>query len=402
MRAELMLLPSPIRLRLTGLPPLAIDAALAGVVAAVGIVQIAGMPRRPGPFGPGQPPLELIGLVLLGAGFLLVRSRFPTMTLVAVSAVATLYVGLGYPFFAVLPALLVALYSAVAYSPWPRLRIWALAVGLCLVLGIALEIGDPRSRPIAAWAGDIAWVAFAIVLGDAMRSRREAAREAHLRALQAELTREEETRRRVTEERLQIARELHDIVAHNLALINVQAGVAAHVMDQHPEQAREAFANIKAASHTALQELRSLVRVLRDPTSGAPALAPTVGLDALDQLVASVRDAGIPVEIERIDRPADLPATVDLAAYRILQEALTNVVKHTDRAPVRIAIDRGDGVLTIRVLNGPSASKGSSGGSGSGLAGMRERVAALGGSLDAGPLPNGGFRVQATLPVSAG
>ncbi|MFN8535398.1 MAG: sensor histidine kinase [Dehalococcoidia bacterium] len=396
-----MLLPGPLQIRLARLPAIVVDAALASLVVGIGLLQVLSMPRRGGPFGDPTPQVEAAVLITLAGVCLLVRSRFPAISLVGVGAFSSLFLLRGYPFFAILPAFSVALYSAVALSTWSRPRILTLALAICAVVAASLEIGEVRGRPLAAWAGDIGWVTFAILLGEAMRSRREVAHEAQLRAIQAELTREEEARRRVSEERLEIARELHDIVAHNLALINVQAGVAAHVLDNNPQQAREAFITIKNASHTTLQELRSMVRVLRDPTSGAPALTPTVGLDALDQLIASIREAGIQVEVEKVDLGGNLTATVDLAAYRILQEALTNVVKHAANAPVRIQIEQQDGQLTVRVLNGPSQTARPAGEPGSGLAGMRERVAALGGSIEAGPLPDGGFQVRATLPVSA-
>lgn len=250
----------------------------------------------------------------------------------------------------------------------------------------------------------------ALLLGEAMRNRRSAAQEAELRAVQAERARQEMERaqqemaqRRIAEERLQIARELHDVLAHTVALINVQAGVAAHVIDRQPDQAREALLNIKAASHATLQELRSLVGVLREGERPAP-MVPAPGLGALDGLLTAVREAGLTVDLERSGLSDELPATVDLAAYRILQEALTNVIKHAQRAPVRVVVHREAGRLTLDVVNIRHNGRVQTGneGAGHGLVGMQERTTALGGVLEAGPLPDGGFRVHAILPIAGG
>lgn len=365
----------------------------------MGLVQLFGGPRRP------FERVDLIeqGLIILAGIVLLFRTRYPVGTLASVGSIAFVFVIFRNPWPAILPLVLLALYYAVVNSKWSRWEILSFAIGVCVFIAIGLYVSDVRRAfALGIWLNDFAWVIFAILIGDSMRSRREATQEAQLRAEQAELTREEEARRRVSEERIDIARELHDIVAHNLALINIQAGVAAHVMDQNPEQAREAFKNIKMASHATLQELRSLLKVLRDQSPGSASYTPTVGLEGLEQLIAGIRDAGIEVEVEKDTRHGRLPATVDLAAYRILQEALTNVVKHADRSKVKIDIDQDDARLAIKVLNDSGVgSTGSTIGAGSGITGMRERAAALGGTLEAGPMPNGGFRIEAVLPVTA-
>jgi signal transduction histidine kinase len=219
------------------------------------------------------------------------------------------------------------------------------------------------------------------------------------RARRAEQSREEEARRRVTEERLRIARELHDVLAHDISLINVQAGVALHLMDAQPEQARTALTAIKAASKDALGELRSVLDVLRQLDEGPPR-APTAGLDDLERLVAGAAAAGIDVRVVTEGTPRPLPPSVDLAAFRIVQEALTNVTRHAGQATATISLNYGEDDLTVQVDDdgrGPGVANGSGGGNG--IPGMRERAAALGGRLDAGPRPGGGFRVTASLPA---
>jgi signal transduction histidine kinase len=239
---------------------------------------------------------------------------------------------------------------------------------------------------------DAAWAVAAIFLGDSVRSRRAY-------ALESERSREEEGRRRVSEERLQISRELHDVVGHNIALINVQAGAGAHVLYKDPSKAQEAFTNIRQASHETLQELRSMVGVLREPVA-AESREPTVGMDALDQLIRGIADAGQEIELKVTGDRQHLSGVVDLSAYRILQEALTNTVRHAPKAKVNVAVDYKDDVVTLEVTN----DRGAEGnprlpGGGHGLVGMRERATAIGGQLDAGPQPDGGFRVKAVLPV---
>jgi signal transduction histidine kinase len=218
--------------------------------------------------------------------------------------------------------------------------------------------------------------------------------------LEAERTHAEEDRRRAGEERLRIARELHDVLAHNISLINVQAGVALHLMDEQPGQSRTALAAIKQASNDALHELRSVLDILRQGTD-APR-SPTSGLDSLDGLVANAASAGLAVSTRVEGTPRPLPTGVDLAAFRIVQEALTNVTRHAGQATASVLVAYGDGELTVQVDDdGRGATRqGAEAAGGNGIRGMRERAAALGGQLDAGPRPGGGFRVAARLPLN--
>ncbi len=206
-------------------------------------------------------------------------------------------------------------------------------------------------------------------------------------------------RRRASDERLRIARELHDVVAHNISLINVQASTALHLIDERPEQARTALAAIKQASKEALGELRSVLDILRQ-SDEEPPRAPAPGLARLDELVSKVKAAGLEVRTTTEGDSRPLPAPVDLTAFRIVQEALTNVHRHAGRASATVRVSYRDRDLVVQVDDdGRGASSNGTAGGGNGIPGMRERVAALGGELEAGPRAGGGFRVLARLPL---
>jgi signal transduction histidine kinase len=214
--------------------------------------------------------------------------------------------------------------------------------------------------------------------------------------------REEEARRRASEERLRIARDLHDVLAHNISLINVQAGVALHLMGERPEQARTALSAIKQASKDALTELRSVLDILRGGDEHAPR-APAPTLARLDDLVSQAAAAGLAVRTEIEGEARPVPSGLDGAAFRVLQEALTNVARHAGPATAIVRLSYGERDLTVQVDDdglGPASQGGHATlGSGRGIVGMRERVTALGGELEAGPRPGGGFRVRARLPL---
>lgn len=218
--------------------------------------------------------------------------------------------------------------------------------------------------------------------GVAIRSRREAV--------------EQESRRRVVEERLRIARDVHDLVAHNLAIVTVQAGAAANLLPDRPEAAREALDHVRAAGADVLDELGTLLGVLRDDDT-APPTEPTPGLTDLDRLLDSFAAAGLRVDHEASGSAVALSATVRATAYRVVQESLTNAARHGD-GQARLTLTRTPGGLRIEVRNG--CAPGRTAGTGHGLAGMRERVAAAGGTLTAGPAPSGEFVVEARLPVA--
>ena len=221
------------------------------------------------------------------------------------------------------------------------------------------------------------------------------------RAARAEQAREEETRRRVDAERMRIARELHDVVAHSMAMINVQATAASMQLAADPASAAEAIQAIRSASKSGLRELRTILEVLRQVDGGSPA-APVPDLRAIAALVEATSAAGTPTTLELAEPPVPLPPPVTLAVYRIVQESLTNVVRHAGRVAATVGLRQDGGYLHVDVVNdGGAAPAAFSDGTGAGLAGMRERAAALGGTLDAGPRPGGGFAVHARLPVAA-
>jgi signal transduction histidine kinase len=212
-------------------------------------------------------------------------------------------------------------------------------------------------------------------------------------------TREEEARRRVDDERLRIARELHDVVAHAIATINVQAGVGEHVIATKPEEAASALSQIKQSSRDALRELRAMLDVLR-AVDEPDARAPAPGLSQVDALIATSNQAGIPTKLVLRGEAAPLPATVDLTAYRIVQESLTNVLRHAVPASVTVTIGYEPEELTISVVDDGNGAAGAfTDGAGHGIVGMRERAKAVGGALTAGPRLQGGFEVSAVLPL---
>jgi signal transduction histidine kinase len=330
------------------------------------------------------------GLLVLSAAGLLLRRRSPEAALVATAVPVWVYLALGYSggpvYLAVIGALIGAIVRGHRVSAWV-----ALAVGYPMFVWVApLVAGQPPPSPGAA-VGVAAWlVAFAVIV-ELVKTRRE-------RATEFRRTRAEESRRRAGEQRMAIARELHDVLAHHISLISVQAGVALHLMDEQPEQARTALTAIRQASRESLGELRSVLELLRHGEDGAPR-APAPGLEALDALVERTSAAGLPVTVEVTGTARPLPAAVGLAAYRIVQEALTNVTRHAGRpATATVRLGYAPDQLTVEVTDdGPGAEDTT--GTGSGLLGMAERAAALGGQLDAAPRPDGGFRVTARLPV---
>ncbi|MEU1127976.1 sensor histidine kinase, partial [Streptomyces sp. NPDC005899] len=239
-----------------------------------------------------------------------------------------------------------------------------------------------------------AWAAAIVAAAELLRSRRE-----QWAAARAE--REAAARRRADEERLLMARELHDVLAHSISVINVQAGVGLALLDADPEQARTALTTIKSASKEALGEVRQVLENLRTP--GDAPRAPAPGLDRLPELVDQAAGAGLTVTVATDGRGrVAVPPGTDLAAFRIVQEALTNVVRHSGSRTAQIRIRFGEGRVRLRVDDEGPATGGDAGGGGNGLVGMRERAAALGGTVDAGPRPGGGFRVTAELPLRNG
>lgn len=244
------------------------------------------------------------------------------------------------------------------------------------------------------------WLTVLVVAAEVVRMRRE-------RAAERRVAHRVEERRRVSEDRLRMARDLHDVIGHNISLINVQATMGLDLIDADPAQARAALAAIKTVSKDAVGELRAMLAALRHDESDAPR-QPAPGLDRLEELVEAARAAGLPVVTEVSGPRLALPSAVDLTAYRIIQESLTNATRHAPGAPVTIRITYQPHAVLLEVLDDGlvmtrigAAENGWSGGPGSGITGMRERAAAVGGRVDAGVRPGGGFRVAARLPLDA-
>jgi signal transduction histidine kinase len=299
---------------------------------------------------------------------------------------------LGYPGGPIWLPLIVAYFTAAVRGYRLAAAITAAAgFGVFPWLDYVLRNAHP---PSAIFLGALAaWLLVVLGAAEIVRIRRE-------RAAEKARIHEEEQLRRASEERLRIARELHDAIGHHLSLINVQSGVALHLAEQLPDQARNSFAAIKQASKEALSELRSVLSVLRQEDEPAPR-SPTPTIARLDDLVSQAAAAGLIVRTQ-IDGPArPLPFSVDAAAYRIVQEALTNVTRHAGPAIAVVRVSYTERDLAVQVDDdgsGPPPDPHAAGGRG--IVGMRERAAALGGELQAGPRPGGGFRVRARLPLA--
>jgi signal transduction histidine kinase len=367
--------------------------ALAGVrlpdlALAIGLVGIGGLGTGPaGQNQPGSTPVDgwcyaLIGIAALG---LVVRRRRPLVTLAVTTPAVAGYLVLGYPYGPILVTYLVAVYSVAAYLPIRRAALATAGSLVVLLTHVFVSVGPPPGLIGLLPAATIGVVPFA--LGATVRINRESAARA----------RTEQVRRLADDERLRIAQEVHDVVGHGLAAINLQAEVALHLLAKRPEQAETALAAISRTSKEALDELRvTLAVVRRDDRS------PTPGLSRVEDLRARSAAAGLPITVEVTGPVRDLPAAVDLAAYRVVQESLTNVLRHAGAATTVVRISYLPAEVTVEVTDtGPAGpGPGAAGpGAGHGLAGMRERVTALGGQLEAGPRAGGGFRVYARLPA---
>lgn len=370
--------------------PVVATAAAAGLVQVVGTLGAAHNQ-------PDRRPLDALAaaLVLAGPTALLGLRRAPLAVLAATFAVVALYLGRGYPYGPVVVSAGLSLVGAVQLAD--RRRVWLVtALGLAAVTaGHALAPGQRFGwwQPVAV-AG---WIGLLLAGAELVRARRAQLRQAALAA-------EQERQRRAGEVRLRVAQELHDTLAHTISLINVQASVALHLLDEQPGAARPALTEIKAASHDALGGLRAALELLREGDGGGAPTAPAPGIADLDDLVRGLEATGLAVRYHRQPAPAgrDPAVPVQLAAYRIVQEALTNVTRHARARSVRVDVryrsepDTAGEALVIDV-----ADDGVGGGAepGMGLTGMRERAASVGGTVEAGADPAGGFRVTARLPV---
>ena len=333
-----------------------------------------------------------------GSLALLWRRRYPRTVVVFTTACAAAAGGFGFLVTPVLLApVMVALYELAVRVPGRTTRLYYLVATAWIV--VAALAGDRYGYPWPLTVGNpVLFLLLPVALAETVRLRRDHLAAVRTRAEFAERNREEEARHRVAEERLRIARELHDVVAHHMALANAQAGTAAYLADTRPDQVRRILAELTGTTAAALRELKATVGLLRQPDDTGSPLDPTPGLGQLPELTAAFASAGLDVAVTVEGEEQPLSPGVDLTAFRIVQEALTNVTKHTttDAASVRLAY--GEDRLTITVTNA-AAPTAVPAGQGFGLVGMRERAQSAGGRFQAGPGPEGGFTVATELPI---
>ncbi|TQM02834.1 sensor histidine kinase [Pseudonocardia kunmingensis] len=381
-------------------PPVVADAVL-GAFVAVALLAAAFAQVGPSAVADPRPPdAGAVALAAMIAAAVAVRRRFPVAALVVLNAVTVVWFLGDHHGRLVALAPLIGCYTLAACRGWRWGLAGAVFTALVEIVGIRVVAGDtatdgvvPTAVLLAATAGS-AGAAVGYYRAVLAATRAQLAREAQ--------TREERARRLAAEERLRIARELHDVFGHTMATISVQAGVGLHVIDKRPGQAGEALAAIKKICDEGLTDVKIILGVLRaDTSAGEPPgqpRAPLGGLGRLTELFDSAEAAGLRVELDVDGDPRPLPAAVDLAAYRIVQEALTNVLRHAGARTVRLALTHEPSRLVVRIRDdGPT--RGAASPSGYGIDGMRERARALSGRLTAAPHPDGGFEVCAELPV---
>ena len=364
------------------------------VLVIVGLALQVGVTLLASTHQPERRDSDVFGVALLAAGVLVLpfRRRHPVVVLMVAYGATLTYWTANYGRGPVFFSLIVALAQTVLMGR-RRIAIGAIVAGFIGFPWLGWVIGTTEAPELGQLIALAAWLAALVSVMEVVRSRRERARE-------VARSRAEEVQRKASDERLRIAQELHDAVAHNISLINIHAGVALHLFDEQPQQARDALATIKQSSKEALVELRSILGLLRRADEDAPR-APTPSLAHLSDLVARSNAAGLDVRIDVAGDLAHLPRNVDVAAYRIIQESLTNVARHANRPDAVVRVHAVDGALDLEVLDEGSGSRRGvdlpSGGNG--IAGMRERATAIGGTFEAGPRPSRGFAVRARLPI---
>ncbi|MFC7529653.1 sensor histidine kinase [Actinoplanes sp. GCM10030250] len=362
------------------------DAALA---AAAGLAAVAGAVIAP----PGRSALDAGGLALLlaSAAALVVRRLAPVPVLVVTAAALVAYMVAGYPGFGPAVPVMVAAHTVVSEG---HRRAAGAAVVALLAIGPAAEflLAGGGREATQRWLLLLGWIVASAVMAEVLVQHRAYLAQAEQRAAEAERTREEAARRRAGEERLRIARELHDSLTHCISIIKVQAGVAVHLARKSGDPVPPALLAIQDAGAEAMRELRATLDVLHGDE-------PEHGLHQLKELVDRAGLAGVPVTVTVRGHERELPGPVSATGYRIVQESLTNVGRHAGQAPATVLLDYGDNDLTVEITDEGTGPPGRPVAPGRGLSGMAERVAGLGGSLDAGWGPAGGFLVRAKLPL---
>ncbi|MFF3374847.1 sensor histidine kinase [Streptomyces sp. NPDC002680] len=369
------------------------------VLGLLGTVSLGASIAIPGVSQPGH-DWPAVALAVVACLAQLKSRTHPRSAVVAATVCTVVTLALGFLLTPLLLApLMIALFRLAAATDPRTTRVYgALTIAVVVASGVfdAPSTGILLLRTI----GPVLWLMLPLVGGSRDRLRRDYTDSVQARAAYAERTREEEARLRVAEERMRIARELHDVVAHHMAVANAQAGTARHLAPTHPEQAQKLLDELSATTSSALLELRATVGVLRQTgDSDSDSLEPAPGLDRLPELIATCETAGIEVTVTTDGEPRSLSPGVDLTAYRIIQEALTNVTKHGAGKGARVGLTYSASRLLVSVTNDAAATTPSVPGGGYGLMGMRERAHSVGGDLYAGPRPDGGFEVTTALPL---
>lgn len=400
---------SGIKRRLSTLDPIVVDAAIAVGLTLLVCLQLwlianfhPGPPVPPGGarfWHPEDHEPTLGAYLLVAAVFLPLvwRRRLPWVAVVASGAAMVLYEALPLPPAPIILGPMIALYSLALYARQRRVSLLTLVV-VALGVAVPLLVFSAGVRWIVETASALVLLTAAALLGEAARSRREYVAEYERRAMEAERMREEEARRRTDEERMRISREVHDVVAHSLSIVTVQAGAAAALLDDDPARARESIENVRRTAKQALAELRSMLAVLRTPGTDVP-LEPAADISHVSRLVDAVRETGLDISLETTGDLAAVPAFAGVSAYRIIQEALTNIVRHAHASRVAVRVHASADALEVAVQDDGAGAQEIIDTAGHGIAGMRERVEALGGSFSAGTGTQGGFAVTAVIPL---
>ncbi|MCA2211441.1 sensor histidine kinase [Jidongwangia harbinensis] len=373
-----------------------LTALVAFVFAALGVSLSTEGIFRPAELLPGA-VLSLVASVALFASV-----RHPRAATVVAIGCAAAACAAGYLPTPLLLAPLIGCLYRLTVLAGPAADAWWTGIAVSAVI-VSGTLGDPdptRGSLLLRTVGVALWLLPAVFAGRMTHAQRAYLRMVQARAEDAERGRDDDVRRRLSEERLRIARDLHDVVAHHLAVANAQAGTAAHLLAKRPEQVPELLTGLSGSTSAALRELKATVGLLRNPGDDPPAgTTPAPGLDQLPDLVEGCRGAGIDVSVVCAGTPRRLPALVDLTAFRIVQEALTNVTRHAVRPAVTISLAYGAEEFSARVVN-TSAGPGPAGTGGYGLIGMRERALAVGGSVRAGPAGPDRYEVSVTIPLA--
>ena len=371
------------------------DSLLAFFLTFVSVVSVVVSHTKPGG-GHSVPVLEVILVPFTTAPIAIRRYRPLAVLAITVSAAVLMLILTSKSQFPV--GVLVALYTVASRCDRPvsiRAAEW---VALPIIVAVIVSNGPHAGRVIP----ELAVFAIAWVLGDNIRTRRAYLAELEARAARLEREREEKAERAVIDERARIARELHDVIAHNVSVMVVQASAGEEVFDTNPAKARESLSAVASTGRAALTELRRLLGVIRaeEEREQVPAYTPQPGIEYLDELVRQVNETGLAVELSVLGEPRELPEGVGLCAYRIVQEALTNTLKHSGATHAEVSLRYVSDALELRVLDdGDGTAPVNGEGSGHGLIGMRERVALFGGELTVRPRPHQGYEVQARIPL---